>query len=131
MPAAGQYYLRTRAAADAIKFTVDQQALQRRKSERVSRLVSGALPGLLLQCRFFSAKGVVLFYSFPNPCWPQAHTHWRIHYNASSPLQGGASSQELLRELKENNTPGKARRPAVDVEQQMEREQQMAAMVCR
>ena len=28
---AGMYYLRTRAAADAIKFTVDQQALQRNK----------------------------------------------------------------------------------------------------
>jgi hypothetical protein len=28
------YYLRTRAAADAIKFTVDQQALQRRRTER-------------------------------------------------------------------------------------------------
>lgn len=27
----GMYYLRTRAAADAIKFTVDQQALQRNK----------------------------------------------------------------------------------------------------
>ncbi|KAI7835392.1 hypothetical protein COHA_010702 [Chlorella ohadii] len=33
----GMYYLRTRAAADAIKFTVDQQALQRRKSERLSK----------------------------------------------------------------------------------------------
>ena len=31
------YYLRTRAAADAIKFTVDQQALQRRKSERLAK----------------------------------------------------------------------------------------------
>ena len=34
------YYLRTRAAADAIKFTVDQQALQRRKSERLARTPS-------------------------------------------------------------------------------------------
>ena len=33
----GMYYLRTRAAADAIKFTVDQQALQRRRSERVAK----------------------------------------------------------------------------------------------
>lgn len=31
------YYLRSRAAADAIKFTVDQQALQRRKSERLAK----------------------------------------------------------------------------------------------
>ncbi len=33
----GMYYLRTRAAADAIKFTVDQQALARRRSERASK----------------------------------------------------------------------------------------------
>lgn len=36
----GMYYLRTRAAADAIKFTVDQQALARRRSERLSRTTS-------------------------------------------------------------------------------------------
>lgn len=36
----GMYYLRTRAAADAIKFTVDQQALARRRSERLSRTAS-------------------------------------------------------------------------------------------
>ena len=30
----GMYYLRTRAAADAIKFTVDQQALARSKAAR-------------------------------------------------------------------------------------------------
>ena len=41
-PAPGMYYLRSRAAADAIKFTVDQQALQRRKSERLSKANSGA-----------------------------------------------------------------------------------------
>lgn len=33
----GMYYLRTRAAADAIKFTVDQQALARNKAARVSK----------------------------------------------------------------------------------------------
>ena len=32
----GMYYLRTRAAADAIKFTVDQQALARRKERRAA-----------------------------------------------------------------------------------------------
>ena len=36
------YYLRTRAAADAIKFTVDQQALQRRKSERLAKSAGGS-----------------------------------------------------------------------------------------
>lgn len=38
----GMYYLRTRAAADAIKFTVDQQALQKRRSERLARANSSA-----------------------------------------------------------------------------------------
>ena len=33
----GMYYLRTRAAADAIKFTVDQQALARNKAARATR----------------------------------------------------------------------------------------------
>ena len=33
----GMYYLRTRAAADAIKFTVDQQALARNKAARASK----------------------------------------------------------------------------------------------
>ena len=42
-PPAGMYYLRTRAAADAIKFTVDQQALQRRKSERLAKASSADL----------------------------------------------------------------------------------------
>jgi ribonucleoside-diphosphate reductase subunit M1 len=67
----GMYYLRTRAAADAIKFTVDQQALQRRKSERLSK--------------------------------------------------GGGSV-----ELKEN----KPKLTAAQLDEEMAREQQMAAMVC-
>ncbi len=42
----GMYYLRTRAAADAIKFTVDQQALARNKTARASRtaLIGEAVP---------------------------------------------------------------------------------------
>ena len=32
----GLYYLRTRAAADAIKFTVDQQALAKNKAARIA-----------------------------------------------------------------------------------------------
>jgi ribonucleoside-diphosphate reductase subunit M1 len=31
------YYLRTRAAADAIKFTVDQQALTKKKAARAAK----------------------------------------------------------------------------------------------
>lgn len=38
----GMYYLRTRAAADAIKFTVDQQALAKNKAARAAKL--GSLP---------------------------------------------------------------------------------------
>lgn len=40
---AGLYYLRTRAAADAIKFTVDQQALKSRKSASIGP-AAGAAP---------------------------------------------------------------------------------------
>lgn len=43
----GMYYLRTRAAADAIKFTVDQQALQKRKAERAGRTPSADPPSPL------------------------------------------------------------------------------------
>lgn len=39
----GLYYLRTRAAADAIKFTVDQQALKSRKSASIGP-AAGAAP---------------------------------------------------------------------------------------
>lgn len=37
------YYLRTRAAADAIKFTVDQQALAKNKAARAAK-VAVAMP---------------------------------------------------------------------------------------
>ena len=37
----GMYYLRTRAAADAIKFTVDQQALAKKRAERAARTGTG------------------------------------------------------------------------------------------
>eukprot|EP00887_Chlorella_sp_A99_P005889 scaffold1.g5889.t1 len=66
----------TRAAADAIKFTVDQQALQRRKSERLTK---------------------------------------------------GGSSGELL--AKENRGAA-ARKSAAEVDAELEKERQMAAMVC-
>ncbi len=37
----GMYYLRTRAAADAIKFTVDQQALAKNKAARAAAAPKG------------------------------------------------------------------------------------------
>jgi len=43
----GMYYLRTRAAADAIKFTVDQQALARNKAARASKGSANAAAGLI------------------------------------------------------------------------------------
>ncbi|KAK9808676.1 hypothetical protein WJX72_001770 [[Myrmecia] bisecta] len=39
----GMYYLRTRAAADAIKFTVDQQALAKNKAQRSAKTPSAQL----------------------------------------------------------------------------------------
>ena len=72
----GMYYLRTRAAADAIKFTVDQEALSKRRSERMLK---------------------------------------------------NASSGELA--LKENtNKP--AKKSAAEMDADLEKERQMAAMVC-
>jgi ribonucleoside-diphosphate reductase subunit M1 len=72
----GMYYLRTRAAADAIKFTVDQEALSKRRSERILK---------------------------------------------------NASSGELS--LKENtNKP--AKKTAAEMDADLEKERQMAAMVC-
>ena len=41
------YYLRTRAAADAIKFTVDQQSLQRNKALSGPTAVASKLNGLV------------------------------------------------------------------------------------
>ena len=45
----GMYYLRTRAAADAIKFTVDQQALAKNKAARAAKISIplSALPSAL------------------------------------------------------------------------------------
>lgn len=39
----GMYYLRTRAAADAIKFTVDQQALAKNRASRANSAASAEL----------------------------------------------------------------------------------------
>ncbi len=49
----GMYYLRTRAAADAIKFTVDQQALARSRAARASKAatVDGDVPPAPLKVR--------------------------------------------------------------------------------
>jgi len=75
----GMYYLRTRAAADAIKFTVDQQALARRKSERLAR---------------------------------------------------GSSGIELAKENIAKGGAVVAKKSAADIDDEMEKERQMAAMVC-
>lgn len=44
------YYLRTRAAADAIKFTVDQQALARRKAARAANAANPDAEPLKVDC---------------------------------------------------------------------------------
>ena len=40
------YYLRTRAAADAIKFTVDQQALAKNRAKAAAAVASAAVSAL-------------------------------------------------------------------------------------
>ena len=61
----GMYYLRTRAAADAIKFTVDQQALAKNKALRASKLavavplVATTPAALKVRTAFFCGPGPV------------------------------------------------------------------------
>jgi ribonucleoside-diphosphate reductase subunit M1 len=71
------YYLRSRAAADAIKFTVDQQALQRRKTERLAK-----------------------------------------------------ENIKAAEQAAEKAPAAKAKMTAAEMDEEMERERQMAAMVC-
>lgn len=73
----GMYYLRSRAAADAIKFTVDQQALQRRKTERLAK-----------------------------------------------------ENIKAAEQAAEKAPAAKAKMTAAEMDEEMERERQMAAMVC-
>ena len=72
----GMYYLRTRAAADAIKFTVDQQALARSKA---ARTVSVPAADYVLKVR--PTKDPLPINSTPGVCPVLAHQ--RRHRAAS------------------------------------------------
>ena len=92
----GLYYLRTRAAADAIKFTVDQQALARRKSERLARNASSVSSDL---STLSSQKENVV---------------------VVSPIATGAGVGGVKNKKK----------TAEEIDEELEKERQMAAMVC-
>ena len=55
------YYLRTRAAADAIKFTVDQQALARRKAARAANAANPDAEPLKVDPMLHSLKLLTLY----------------------------------------------------------------------
>ena len=58
------YYLRTRAAADAIKFTVDQQALTKKKAARAAKSaadLAASAATVALKVQEMSACNFVIF----------------------------------------------------------------------
>ena len=64
------YYLRTRAAADAIKFTVDQQALAKRKAAQGT--TTSAAKTEVLKVTFAAAFACLISEantSLPTGCW--------------------------------------------------------------
>lgn len=111
------YYLRTRAAADAIKFTVDQQALQRRKSERLAKASSGVelaskVCGVVWGGRWWGL--------------PRDPAEWRrtsMLLVPQAPASPGLAPQQ-------ENRAGQGKKTAAEVDAELERERQMAAMVC-
>lgn len=90
----GMYYLRTRAAADAIKFTVDQQALARSKAARAVVAVPAVADNVL---KVRPLRALLHQYSNPHcymPCTevfpcpaPNLHYAWAclIHCRARAP----------------------------------------------
>ena len=107
----GMYYLRTRAAADAIKFTVDQQALARNKAARASK--GSAAAGLV------DAAPLKVTKPLQGLQWPSSFI-W---------VTSGPGSRHLC-EVQDING---AARPASSqriADSDVAKEQELAAMVC-
>ncbi|GLC39365.1 ribonucleotide-diphosphate reductase subunit rnr1 [Pleodorina starrii] len=104
----GMYYLRTKAAADAIKFTVDQQALSRKKSAQPNAVATPA-PG---------PKFTVAAMTPTGPNITTAASTLPSTTTTPAVIGGGAAAVAAAAE----------RRAAALA--QLEREQQLAAMVC-
>ena len=105
------YYLRTRAAADAIKFTVDQQALAKRKADRAAKAGSPAAPST------------------------NAHAlkvrRWKARLCRWCPRVFECATLSVLVAQETNKgaaLPGGAKSALLD--EDLERERQLAAMVC-
>ena len=75
----GMYYLRTRAAADAIKFTVDQQALAKNKAARTAKLAAASEVGKELKVR---AEEVLLMLVTTVACYNCA---FQVHFQMVAP----------------------------------------------
>lgn len=104
----GMYYLRTKAAADAIKFTVDQQALSKKKAQQSSSTASISL----------SAASAKLPAGAITPNITSAASTLPSTSNTPAVANGGAAAV---------NAAAERRAQAMA---QLEREQQLAAMVC-
>lgn len=112
----GMYYLRTRAAADAIKFTVDQQALAKKKAERAAKASDQAAPAVAAPLK---VRATLPRHPLPPRAQPPV-LPW-----PACPDGGRARVQER------NGSAGQAapaRAAAKDPD--MEKERQLAAMVC-
>ncbi|GLI66679.1 hypothetical protein VaNZ11_010610 [Volvox africanus] len=101
----GMYYLRTKAAADAIKFTVDQQALSRKKAIQP--------PAIVVPTGKYAAGAVT-----PTSNITAAASTLPSTTTTPAVLGGGAAAVAAA-----------AERRAAQLAQ-LEREQQLAAMVC-
>lgn len=64
----GMYYLRTRAAADAIKFTVDQQALAKNKAARAAKLAVPLTPAAAAMALKVAGPYQTLAVGLHSPC---------------------------------------------------------------
>ncbi|PNW74518.1 hypothetical protein CHLRE_12g492950v5 [Chlamydomonas reinhardtii] len=107
----GMYYLRTKAAADAIKFTVDQQALSKKKTTQGTSAATAATP----QMKMPSMSGNLGL----TPNITAAAASLPSTSNTPAVSNGGAAA---------GGDTAAARRAAQLA--QLEREQQLAAMVC-
>ncbi|KXZ49835.1 hypothetical protein GPECTOR_19g286 [Gonium pectorale] len=106
----GMYYLRTKAAADAIKFTVDQQALSRKKSTQNAAQTPQA-PSISAAAKKLPSGAVT-------PNITSAALTLPSTSNTPAVAGGGAAAVAAA-----------AERRAAQLAQ-LEREQQLAAMVC-
>lgn len=121
----GLYYLRTRAAADAIKFTVDQLALKKKQAERAAK-VAKAEEAL---ARARAGNGAGSSAGAPGTPAPKAAAA------ASDAVEAGLVAKATAEgavdaDVGLSPAPQLRRKTAEEMDADAERERQLAAMVC-